>query len=148
MVKRGGGDDQIGLRECVPGFSAVLDHDVLGDRQNPAEEEWPHFERQPFMQIRMAFGFSEAIDAEAEFGKGDNTHMEAVERLRGDEFHDVRIWSGPAPFGEDVGVEQPEGQTIRSRTGSFMPGGSISKPREGDSRMADTKTVPITRGDS
>jgi hypothetical protein len=111
MVKRGRCDDEIGLRESVASFAAVLDqqsppeHDVLGDSEDTLLEHWPHLMREPIIKLSAAIGIRDEFNTEPDFGEGHSTQIEKVKWLTCNEGYDFAFWLGAAQFGEYVGVE-------------------------------------------
>ena len=61
-MKRGRGDDQIGLRKRMTDLAAVFDekppleHDILAHREDALFEHRAHFVREPIIQFRAAAG--------------------------------------------------------------------------------------------
>ena len=69
------------------------------------------------------------LDAEADFRVGHDADKEVLKRLGGDKADDVRVRVEPPQLGENIGVEQPAGHSLTSRTGGRSRGGSISTSR-------------------
>ena len=111
VMERRCGDDQIGLRESMAGFAAVFDqeppleHDVFGDCEHSLFEHRPHLVRKPIIQFGATGGAAGALDAKPDFGQRHRADVEKIERLRGDEGEDLRLWLGTAQFGQDVGIK-------------------------------------------
>ncbi len=74
VVEGGCRDDEVGLREGVPGPAAVFDyqtpskHDIFGDCEDSLLEYRSHFMSEPVIQRGAPAGVGYDFDAEAEFG--------------------------------------------------------------------------------
>src|SRR6266851_6829253 len=145
VMPSGRGDDEIGLREGVPRFPPLVDqrspgeHDVFAHREDARREDRPQLVRQPIIQFRALARIADELDAESDFGKRHHADEEGIERLRGDETHDLRIGPDPAQFRQDVGVEQPAGHNSMSRTGMIARPGSKSISRWGEAWRASIR---------
>ena len=104
-------NDEIGLREGVADFAAILDqktpfeHDVFGDRQYPLLEHRPNPVRQPVIELCAAIGVCDKFNTEADFGEGHSTHIEEFKRLSCHESKNFAFWLGSAQFKKYVRVE-------------------------------------------
>lgn len=87
MVSCSRGDDQIGLRECVPGFpagfnqQAPLEHNVLRDWSNAMFEDRAHSVGNPLFQEFSAIGFVDKFDAKAKLCQRHNADVEVLQIL-------------------------------------------------------------------
>ena len=81
-------------------------------------------------------------DTEADFGKRDFACEQTVERLTGDEAHNLALWSRFPELGNNVGVQQPPGHSFTPRTGMRTAADSIVRSRSGESRMSLTRSSP------
>jgi hypothetical protein len=78
-------------------------------------EHRPHVVRQPVVQCHPTCGIAEPLNAETDFGKGHDAHLEQVEGLRCIKANDTAIRSWPPQFRKNVGVEQPLAHNSTSR---------------------------------
>ena len=106
-----------------------FEHHLLADREHALIEHRPHLVGEPVVQFGAARGVGEAFDSKADFSKTDRTDIEAIKRLRRDEGDDVPIRLRAAQLGENIGVEEPSGHRLMSRTGIGARFGSISTSR-------------------
>ena len=119
-------DDQIGLRECMSRLAALIDqeapleHDVFRNCQRALFEHWPHFVRQPVIQIGSTRCVRQLFDAKAYFGERNNTDEEPFQRLRAYECRDFGFGLRSPKLGDDIGVEQPSCHRETSRTGGVV----------------------------
>ena len=87
MVLRRGRDDQVRLRKGMTSLAALLEekppleHDVLGNWQDPLLKHWPDFKRQPIVEIEAARSVWEQFDAEPKLSKRYDTDKQKIERL-------------------------------------------------------------------
>ena len=90
VMKRGRGDDQIGLGKGMAGLAAVFDqeppleHDILGDREHALIEHWPHLVGEPVVELGPPVGVGDKFDAEPDFGEARRADVEQVQWLGGD----------------------------------------------------------------
>jgi hypothetical protein len=106
-----------------------FEHHLLADREHALIEHRPHLVGEPVVQFGAARGVGEAFDSKADLSETDRTDIEAIERLRCDEGDDVPIRLRAAQLGENIGVEEPSGHRLMSRTGIGARFGSISTSR-------------------
>jgi hypothetical protein len=114
MMKRRGGDNQVGLREGMPRLSAFLDEvpppdqDVFRYLHHAPFKHGSDLQRQPIGQIRSACRIFDAVDTEPDFGKGHRTDIQPVEWAPGNKSQPL---AGPV-----VGAAVQKGRWYRKAT--------------------------------
>ena len=111
MMKRRRGDDEIGLRICMPHLASVGDqdppfeHHVFTHGENALLEHGPYFVDEPVVEFCTARGIGDAFDTEADFRKRDSADEEQIKRPGRDETDDLGFRPCTPQLGENIRVE-------------------------------------------
>src|SRR5229473_374339 len=128
-------NDQVGLRESVARFAALLhqkppfERYLFGDGEHAIFEHRPHDPREPSVQFRTSACVIEKFDPETDFGKGYGADVEEAKRLRRNKCEYPGLGLRPPNFGYDVGIQQPTDHNSTPRTGNRARSGSRSMSR-------------------
>ena len=123
VMNRGGGYEQVGLRENVcrlPAFfnqQAPRENDIFGNLENPLLKHGPHPLREPLVQLRSANGFRNKFNSESNFSKGNGADLELRKGPIGDKGNNPWLRPWTSQLRQDVGIEQPSHYREASRTG-------------------------------
>ena len=138
MMQRRRGDDQIGLRESVPGFTPLLDHEpppehhVFRDLQHTLFEQRPYRVRQSVMRRRAVGRIGGAFDTGADFRERHRAHVKQIEWLASNESHHFWLRLRAAQLGQNIRIEKPARHKITSRTGMGARSGAMAISRWGE----------------
>jgi len=111
---------------AIETYNAILDqqtplqHDVFGDRENAVLEHRPEIVCKPVVDLHPAARIFQELDAETNFGKRHNAHVEKIDRLIGNEPRDVRIGPRAPQLRKYVRIQQPARHSSTLRTGAYV----------------------------
>ncbi len=98
---------------------------------------------QPTLELGAPMRIAQQLGTETYIGERDNTHEQTLKSLLGNEGKDLGFWFRPAKLGKDIGVVEPVGHSVTSRTGNAKRAGSSSISRCGEACAAAISAAPV-----